>query len=240
MLGTFYGLGVGPGDPELLTIKARRLLEKVPVVAAPRSKGEEGLALSIVRPFLAPGTRVLELDFPMTAQPELLELAWEKSAELVLAELRQGRDVAFVTLGDPSLYSTYGYLVERLRQKERNLPLTTIPGVSSFSAAAAATGTALAEGRAGLAILSSFDEGEFLRVLEFFDSVVLFKVARHLPRIKELLESKNLADQAILVSRLGLPGEAIYPSLKDWPGEKVDYLSTLIIKKGSKKDVGTV
>ena len=151
-LGVFYGLSVVPGDPELLTVKACRVLKACPVIAAPQSQSGEQLALSIAGQAVdLDGKALLSLPFTMSRDPEVLEAAWEKNADLVAAYLDRGADVAMVVLGDVSTYSTYCYVMERLKQ--RGYPTRMIPGATSFAAIAARLGESLVEGREALHVL---------------------------------------------------------------------------------------
>ena len=154
MNGHLYGIGVGPGDPELLTMKAARILGCVDLIlAASSTKNEGSLALDIARPHLSPGAEIISLGFPMTRSGDALRAAWEENARLVLAELEKGRDAAFLTLGDPMLYSTFAYLLRTLRGLAPDQSVTVVPGITSFQAAAAATETVLAEGSENLLVL---------------------------------------------------------------------------------------
>jgi len=133
MSGHLYGIGVGPGDPELLTIKAAKVLGRVDLIlAASSTKNDDSLALDIARPHLKPDARVIRLGFPMSRNEDTLQSAWEENARLVLNELEQGHDAAFLTLGDPLLYSTFAYLLRTLRSLAPEQAVTIIPGITSF------------------------------------------------------------------------------------------------------------
>jgi precorrin-2/cobalt-factor-2 C20-methyltransferase len=230
--GTFFGIGVGPGDPELCTLKARRLLDKADVVYAPKSRaGRASLAVGIVQPFLRPDCQIRETVFPMTKDRAVLEESWEAAAEEMAAELQAGQNVAFLTLGDPTLYSTYGYILTRLL--ERGYDAETVPGVTSITAAAAALNLTLAEGDQALAILPSTADLDRLRAaLRSFDTVVLLKVAKNLPEVSALLQSAT-DRRAYLVSQVGLPEQRVVTDLSEVEGEKLAYLSLLIITRRS-------
>lgn len=160
MKGRFFGIGVGPGDPELLTLKGHRVLREVQVICSPRSAADrESIALSIARRFAGEGCEVLELVFPMSKDGENLERCWLEAARSIIRRLEQGKDVAFVTLGDPGLYSTYAYLVEKLRLLRPGVEIETIPGVTAFLACAAARNTPLARGEEKLAVLGGLQPG---------------------------------------------------------------------------------
>ncbi len=235
-LGKFYGLGVGPGDPELMTLKAVRVLEECSTVFIPRSAvGEGSRAGEIAGRYMKPGAEVQELVFPMTRDPETLEKSWRASVKEVAAVVRRGKSTAFLTLGDPMLYSTYIYLLRGLRVELPELEVETVPGVTSVTAAAALADFPVGEGDEKVVIVpSSGDIGELGELLDRFDTVVLMKVAKNLQRIIDLLEEKGLMDEAVLVSRAGFPQQRVVKELRTLRGsdEKAGYLSTILIKTG--------
>src|SRR5258708_2760669 len=135
-LGKFFGVGIGPGDPELLTVKATRVLNSVPVIFVPKAKiTDEGMALQVLLNSVVnkTGAELRELVFPMSKDPEVLRPAWAIARDAVLEVLRQGRDCAFITLGDTAIYSTYMNLLAELRAAEKALAIETLAGISSFS-----------------------------------------------------------------------------------------------------------
>ena len=150
MKGKFYGIGVGPGDPELLTIKGKRILEEADYIATPKTKGDsESTALHIVSPYIE-GKEVIELVLPMTKDPAILEQAWNDGAKCIMEYLDQGKNVAFITLGDPSLFSTFMYVFRPVRAA--GYAWEIVPGVTAPSAAAAKLGIGLADGKENIAI----------------------------------------------------------------------------------------
>jgi len=197
---------VGPGDPELITLKGYRVLREADVICSPKSKADkEGVALSIVRSLLDTKQKVLELTFPMTNDKGELELYWDKAVRQILSLLKEGKKVAFITLGDPSLYSTYTYVLKKIKQAGP-YPVETIPGVASFCACAAAANIPLAEGDEKLAIIPVVKELDPLRLaLQNFENVVLMKTASNYPAVVKVLAELGLKDQAIYASRCGLP-----------------------------------
>ena len=231
--GTLYGLGVGPGDPELLTIKAARVLGEVAAVfAASSSKNDYSIAASIVAPHLPAGTAVTRLAFPMTRDAAALAAAWTANAAAMAAVLAEGRDAAFITLGDPLLYSTFGYVLPLLKARLPRLPVTIVPGITSFQAAAARTGTILAESGENLLVASGVDAHDRLRrALETADNAVILKAYRNFPRLRALLADMGLDGDATFVTRLGHPGEAVERDLRNAP-EKPHYLSLCLVKRG--------
>ncbi len=231
--GVFYGVGVGPGDPRLLTLKAVELLKAARVVATPcAAPGQESLALAVAREHLAPGCLVLPLYFPMTKDEKKLEQGWAQALAEVCAHLDRGEDVVFLTLGDPMLYSTCLYLLQRLQKAGYGVKV--VPGVPSFCAAAAAAVFPLAAGEERLALLP-WPEGAPLSpsLLRAFDSVALLKVASRLDEAIAALQQAGMLEESVLVSNCGSPGEKISRELKKLAGgkEPVPYLSLILARR---------
>jgi precorrin-2/cobalt-factor-2 C20-methyltransferase len=230
--GTVYGLGLGPGDPDLITVKAQRILRSVPTLLVPvRNPEDPGYAWAIAEPHIGVQLeRVVRLPFPRECEAELDE-QWEQNCQQVLECLQQGEDAAFVTEGDPLLYSTFVQVASRLRARVPDLPIEVVPGVSSITAASAAAGESLATRDDRLAVVPAFygveDLGETLRR---FDTVVLVKVSRVLDEVVGVLSDLGLAERAILVERCGRPEQRIVRGLRDCPS-KVDYFSLVIVRK---------
>jgi precorrin-2/cobalt-factor-2 C20-methyltransferase len=230
--GTLYAVGVGPGDPDLLTLKAVKVLGRVGVVfAAASTKNDYSLSLSIAAPHIRADTPVVRLGFPMTRDPAILEAAWRANAQRVIERLSQGEDAAFITLGDPMTYSTFLYLWRTMQSLDPDMAVEIVPGVSSIHAAAAAAGFGLAESGQNLAILSGVDEPDRLRqALEACDSAVILKAYRSFPVLREMLRSMGLSENAVLVSQCGLEDQAIIRGLADCP-DRPPYFSLLLVKK---------
>jgi len=232
--GTLFGIGVGPGDPELITLKAVNRLRKVDVVfAAASTKNEASLALSIASPHVRGNAEIVRLDFPMTRDLEVLEKAWRANADLVAAHLAQEKDAAFLTLGDPLTYSTFGYLLRTLNGLLSEIPVVVIPGITSYQAAAAHTGRVLAESGENLAVVSGVAEEEELeRILSAADSAVILKAYKNMPTIRRVLAKLGLADSTVFVTRLGHEGEEVINGLANVP-DKPSYFSLLLVRRGA-------
>ena len=232
MSGHLYGIGVGPGDPELLTIKAARILGTVDVIlAASSTKNDDSMALDIARPHLRPEARVIRLGFPMSRDDSTLQAAWEENARLVLAELDQGRDAAFLTLGDPLLYSTFAYLLRTLRRLDPGRQVTVVPGITSFQAVAAATETVLAEGAQNLLVLPGIREaGELRRNLDGADNAVILKAYTNFSAIREELRTLPTRTHCVFASKMGMKEQFITKSLDEAP-DRPTYLSLMLLKK---------
>ena len=223
--GIFYGVGVGPGDPELLTVKALRTLERCPVIAAPQTKSGEMLALDIVRRAAAlEGKTILPLFFTMARDKSQQRAAHETAADAIAAHLTAGRDVAMLNLGDVSIYATFGYIMDILR--ERGYEAVMIPGVPSFCAAAARLGLSLVSGETPLHIVPAGDPAS----LELPGTKVLMKAGKRLPQVREALTARGLLEQAAMVEDCGLPTEKLYSSWGDVPVGG-GYFATVIVKE---------
>jgi len=229
-----YAVGVGPGDPELLTRKAERILREAPVICAPAATaGASSHALSIVEPLLDRSRQeVIIRVFPMRKDQEGLDEFWEEAAATVISRIREGKDVAFITIGDPFLYSTFLYLYRIFRDRYPDIPIEAVPGVSSITAAAVAAGVPLAAASERIAVLpATFEEEKLRRTLLDFDTVVLMKVNRVFDRVFALLTELGLEGKGVFVSRAGTREEEVVHDLASLVGKKLDYLSLLIVKK---------
>ena len=230
-MGHLYGIGVGPGDPDLITLRAVNVLASVDIIlAAASSRNEYSLALSIARPHIPEKTQIIELAFPMTRNQKALLQAWEHNAQRTAAFLGQGKTVAFLTLGDPLIYSTFGYLMRTLEKFAPNIPVTVVPGISSFQAAAAATRTILCEGGENLLLQAGINSGKQLAAeLRSADNTVLLKAYKNFPAIRQAFAEVGKSDEALFVSRLGHSDEMVLP-LENAP-ENPNYLSLVLSTK---------
>ncbi|MEW5920904.1 MAG: precorrin-2 C(20)-methyltransferase [Bacillota bacterium] len=231
--GIFYGVGVGPGDPGLLTLKAVQLLREARVVVAPRSApGQDSLALAVARDHLPAACLILHLHFPMTKNESCLEEAWDDALAQVRAHLDAGEDVVFLTIGDPMLYSTCIYLLQRL--KAGGYQVRVIAGVPSFCAAAAAAAFPLAAGEERIAVFPwKGDDSLSPSFLGSFDTVVLLKVASHLNGAVAALQQADMLEHSVLVSNCGRPDEEISSDLRDAVRRKepLPYLSLILARR---------
>jgi len=232
-IGKVFGIGVGPGDPGLLTVKAVKVLKESPVVVAPRASSDgDSFALSIVRDYLDTSRqKVITAVFPMSMDKSVLDKAWSDAAASVADELGKGNDVAFLTLGDPSLYSTYAYILAKIKERLPEAESEIVPGVSSISLAAARAGVYLGLGQERLAVMPLGRDMDAVRdALTAYDTVVLMKVNRSFPKLVELLDGMGLAAGAVYVCRCGTAKEKIIRDLREVKDDDLDYLSLVIIK----------
>ncbi len=231
--GTLYGIGVGPGDPELLTLRAVRVLNTVQrLYAAASTKNTYSSALSAVERYLLPGTHIEKLFFPMTREQEELQRAWGENARKILIDLEKGLSCGFLTLGDPMTYSTFGYLMRTMREIAPGVPIEIIPGITSYHAAAAAAGFVLAEQEEGLAVVSGAKGGEGLRrAAQVADNLAVLKVYKNFKDIRAALKELDMLEGSVLVSRCGLERQTIVRDVgrnSFSPG----YFSLILARKG--------
>lgn len=232
-LGTFYGIGVGPGDSELITVRGSRILAQCRNIFVPKARlASASVALNIARCYVPAGATIRALVFPMTRDSGELERRWRSSAAEVAQVLRGGLDACFLTLGDPLLYSTYIYLLRALEAELPKLNVVTVPGITSFCAAAALTNFALGEGTAPVTIVPASDDLDIVReALRHGGTVVLMKIGERLRAILGILKERGLLDQAVLVARAGQDGQRVEMDLRKLkPGNaRAGYLSVILV-----------
>ncbi len=229
-----YAIGIGPGDPELLTRKAERIIRQVPVICAPTgAEDAASYALSIVEEFLDRSRQeVLVQVFPMKKDQAELDSFWQKAAGEVAERVRRGLDVAFITIGDPFLYSTFLYLYRIFREQYPDIPIEVVPGISSINAAAANAGLPLGMAAERIAILpATFEAEKLVKTLVDFDTVVLMKVHRVFAEVYGMLKAIGLEKKGAFIRRVGSAEEEVVFNLAQLVGEKLDYLSLLIVRK---------
>lgn len=231
-----YGIGIGPGDPKLLTLRAAEVLNQVDTVFTPKGNEDgESFARSIIERVISGQKDFVELTFPMTKDKKILNRYWWLAARRIAKEVKKGKQVAFVTIGDPFIYSTYIHLLKRLKQAFPDIDVETIPGISAFNAAASRAGTPLAEGDEKLAILPvTSDLCGLKEAFKEFDTVVLMKVGSKLDKVVHLLKEQKLIKKAVLASHAGLKNEKIIHNLASLKDKKAGYLSIIIVR--SKKE----
>jgi len=239
--GRLYLVGIGPGDPELMTCKAVRILEQTPIWVAPKAKknGSSSAVQIASGQVELNGKTVLELCFPMKKvylgkeeQDPEVEQAWCEAAEIVLTHLDRGDDVAFPTLGDPALYSTAFYLLATLQELRSELRVSIIPGITAMAACSARVCSPLGLGDDVVSIVpAAFDNDRLREILQTFDAVVLMKVFRKMDRIIALLEELGLVDNAVLIERCGMDGQMIYTDIRDALNRDLHYFTTLLVRK---------
>ena len=232
MSGRLIGVGVGPGDPELLTLKGLRVLMEADEVFVPvGDTGEVGRAEAVVRAHLEPG-RITRLLFALSDAAETRAENWTNAARAVAEPLEKGRTCAFATIGDPNLYSTFTYLTRAIKNTVPDVEVDTVPGITAMQDLASRSGTVLALGEERLALLP-FTAGKtaFRSALENFETVVCYKGGGRLGEVLEVAEETERLEDATYGSRLGLDGEEIVRA-SEMVGREGAYLSTVIFKSG--------
>jgi precorrin-2/cobalt-factor-2 C20-methyltransferase len=225
--GTVYGLGVGPGDPELITLKALRLLRSVSVVAYPVQGDGVSIARAIVAGQIPDGVHEVQIETPMGSRA-LATQGYRKAAAELAIELDAGRDVAVLCEGDPLLYGTFGYLFELLAER---YPVQVVPGVCSPTAAAAAAAVPLAQGAETLAVLpGTLPDARLRPLLVAVQSAAIMKVGRHLERIRQLLDELGLGNGALYVERASQRGQRVLPLAAVDPATAT-YFSTILVRR---------
>lgn len=235
MTGVLYGVGVGPGAPDLLTLRAVNVLGKVDVILAAASpRNDYSAALETARPHLRPDVRMLRLEFPMTRDRAVLHEAWRVAAEETQKVLEGGENAAFLTIGDPLVYSTFGYLMQTLKQRAPHLLVEIISGITSIQAAAARTGTILCENSESLRIIPGINSREELeKALESADTAVILKAYRNLPAIVDALRATGRLDSCMLASHVEQPAERLRQGI-DLEEGTPPYMSLVISRKPKK------
>lgn len=226
------GVGVGPGDPELVTVKGVRVLSEADLVVVPvMDPLEQGRAEATVRVHVT-HDRLRRLVFALDDRggPTVERLsAWEAAADAVAEQLVQrGGTVAFATIGDPNVYSTFTYLADAVRERVPDVVVETVPGITAMQDLAARSGTVLCEGTESLALLPlTAGVDAFEEALTHFDSVVAYKGGRHMPAVLDVLRRHGRLDGAVYGAALGLPDQQLGPAA-DAP-DAAPYLSTVIV-----------
>jgi precorrin-2/cobalt-factor-2 C20-methyltransferase len=237
--GKLFGIGVGPGDPALITVKAKEILVSVDTVFVPIAAiKRHSMAQNIVEGAGLRGLSFKELIFPMTRDRRELAGKWEESAASVVRVLNEGGNAAFVTLGDPFIYSTWSYLLRAVKKKFPDIAVETVPGISTMNAVSAVLNTPLVEGDQRLALMPlPRDLEEIESLAKHFDTLVFYKVAARLPALVKALKRSGLAGSSCFVSRVGLPEETVIKGVNAIPEGTVGYLSTVVVK-GRRREEG--
>ncbi|MFA6010065.1 MAG: precorrin-2 C(20)-methyltransferase [Desulfobacteraceae bacterium] len=235
--GTLYGIGVGPGDPELMTIKAVKILAHVDVVfTASSAKNSFSLAVDIARPHLPETVDVRHLSFPMTQDKEHLKSAWRENSLAILDVLDLGKDAAFLTLGDPMTYSTFGYILQDIQELRPDLPIVTIPGITSYQAAAARMNVPLVEAEESLLLTSgAYGGGNVRKFSDCAENVVLLKAYKNVKDITRALEESDMITNSRAIKKCGRDGEEIIKDIRTLVDREPDYWTLILAKQGGKK-----
>jgi precorrin-2/cobalt-factor-2 C20-methyltransferase len=228
MTGTLYGIGVGPGDPELITVKGLRLLREAPVLAYPAPEHGDSLARAIVDGHLNGAKTEIPIRMPIVAARFPAQAVYDQAVEALASHLEAGRDVAVLCEGDPFFYGSFMYLFGRMAER---FPVEVVPGVSSLTACAAVLGAPLAARNDVMTVIPAPLETKVIRErLLALDAAAIIKVGRHFERMRDLLRDLGLADHARYVERATMENQRIL-SLDEVDGRAVPYFSMIVVHK---------
>jgi precorrin-2/cobalt-factor-2 C20-methyltransferase len=228
--GHFYAVGVGPGAPDLLTLRAARLIEGCDTLIAPRSeRSETSLALAIVREHLR-DQEILEHIYPMTRDQARTRATWEAAADWAIVRLGAGKSVVQITLGDPLVYSTSSYLLQALRERIGPERIHVVAGISAAQAAAAAFQEDLALQEDRLTLMPATNLAAVAEALDHSETVVLYKVADHLDELISLLEQRGLLNHARLAFAVEQERERLIPDLRAARGSRLGYMAVVLVR----------
>ncbi|WP_437531162.1 precorrin-2 C(20)-methyltransferase [Sorangium sp. So ce726] len=237
-LGKLYGVGVGPGAPDLLTLRAVRVLQEADVLALPRSSDfGASMAYRILEPVVGKqrDKERLLLTFPMSKDPDRVRPYVDAAVEKIGDRLSRGLTVAFATEGDPSLFSTFVYVRREALRRFPGLEVEVVPGVTSVTAVPAVSGLALADGQERIAILpATYGVDDLTDVLQRFDTVVLMKIGSEMPKVTEALTRAGLLDRAVFVSKATMPEQRIVRDLRAAQGERGDCFAMVVVTRGER------
>lgn len=230
MVGKLYGLGIGPGDPELITKKALRIIEESDIILVPGTKKEDSVAYRIAKKAYErlDEKEIVTIPMPMTKEKEILKRSHEEGAEIVEKLVKQGKQVAFLTLGDPTVYSTYLYIHKRMVKK--GFETEIISGITSFCAVAARLNIGLVEKAEPLHIIPASYQIE--EALELPGTKVLMKAGKNITEVKKILQKKKA--EIYMIENCGMDNERIYNRVEEIP-EDAGYYSLIIVKESKKE-----
>ncbi len=234
-LGTLYGVSVGPGDPELITVRGLNRIRQVSVIAFPEGlHGQPGIAEQIAAQWIGAHQTRISLQFPYVHDPDVLIQAWTDAAELIWQPLSQGKDVAFLCEGDVSVYSTFSHLATALKKTHPRVPVEAIPGISSPTAAAAVMGDPLITQGQRLAVLPAlYHISDLETALNTAEVVVLMKLKSVYEQAWAILKHRHLLSQSYVVEWATWPQQKIYADLGDRPFLDLSYFSVLVVQQGT-------
>ena len=223
--GKLYGIGVGPGDPELITMKAVRVIKEADIIfTAASTKNTYSLAVEIASPYISTQAKRSTLSFPMTSDANETETAWVNNARQISQVLAEGKTAVFLTLGDPTTYSTYGYILKKMADIMPDADIETIPGITSFHAAAARLNKILVEGEQSLLITSGAYGGDGIRRAAGVENIAIVKAYKNMKDINKALEETGFSKKCVAVSKCGRENEQITTNLESLEEKKPDYL----------------
>ncbi|MBN2712361.1 MAG: precorrin-2 C(20)-methyltransferase [Planctomycetes bacterium] len=234
--GNFYAVGVGPGSPDLLTIRALRLIESADIIVAPRSElSKESLAVKSVEPYLS-NQEVVEHVYPMSRDQEGTNECWREIAERVNGWCGEGKSVVQITIGDPSVYSTSSYLLFALTEMMEEERIHVVPGITAFQAAAARFHECLSLQDDRMVLLPAGNMDAVADALDNHETVIIYKAGKHLAKLRELLSQKGLLEQARLACYVEQEGkERLWKNFGEVDLDEAGYMATVLVRTGWRK-----
>ncbi len=230
--GKLYGVGVGPGDPELITVKAVRVIKEADIIfTAASSKNTYSLAVEIASDYISKTAHIEKLFFPMTKDVRETEAAWIENARQIASVLKQGKKAVFLTLGDPTTYSTFGYILKKMKCIMPEANIETVPGITSFHAASARMNRILVEGEESLLITSGAYGGEPLRQAGGVDNVAIVKAYKNIEDINLALAETGLNKNSVAISHCSRENEQIIDDLHSLEQRAPDYWTLILASK---------
>lgn len=229
-MATFYGIGVGPGDSELMTVKAVNTLKQIDILYTPKAHNDQpSVAEKIAAPYFSEGLTIKHRWFPMVKDLKEKQASWRTIAEEIVADVKAGNNVGFITLGDASVYSTYSYLLGII---DNRITVETVAGISAYTQIAATISTPLMLDDELLEVIpATADAQKIATAIDDNDNVVMMKISANLPLVYQLLADRNLLDQAIIISNASMATQHTVKLSAVEPTEKLPYFSTLLLKK---------
>jgi precorrin-2/cobalt-factor-2 C20-methyltransferase len=232
--GTLYGIGVGPGDPELITMRAHNILTNVPVIFVPQKDDKsESLALSIVNNYVdVTRQQIIGLIFPMSKDKAVLAKYWENAAQRIWEHVSNGNDCAFINLGDPLTYGTFIYVLNEIQKRHPDTAVEIVPGISSINAAASRALLPLAVNKDQIAIIAGYDNEDFIKhSLKHFNTLIFLKIHNNFERLLAIIEELDLVDNCIYISHCTMSQEEIIKDIRNLKNRRLDYFSLLLVRR---------
>ena len=231
-IGKLFGVGVGPGDPELITVKAVRVIKEADIIfTAASTKNTYSLAVEIASPYISTSAQIEKLSFPMTKDVKEVEAAWTHNAKQIAKVLKQGKNAVFLTLGDPTTYSTFGYILKKMACIMPEADIETIPGITSFHAASARLNRILVEGEESLLVTSGAYGGDRIRNINGIENVAIVKAYKNIQDINKALKETGLNNKSVAVSKCGRKNEQIIEDLDELEKRSPDYWTLILASK---------
>lgn len=239
--GKLYGVGVGPGASDLMTLRSVDCLRKVECIAIPRrDKFSPSIAWTIAEPNVGEILKQerLFLHWPMTRDPEILKPAWEIAFKEIGDRLYAGKNVAFISEGDAFVYSTFIYLYNHAKKNWADVEVEVVPAVSSLSAVPVVADMPIADGEERIAVIpASYATGDLRAILKMFDTILLLKVSSVMPQVVEAIEAEGLLDRAVYVSKATMPKQKIVRDIASIKNDRCDYFSMVVVCKRNRSGV---